>query len=149
METTFEPIPMIGDKHSFFDDGKMYKSRHYIAEVINVITIEDAKNIQLEYLDFFEDCIWSLDEAQIEDVGIDFNPTLYNVWLIHKYYSDFLFAPETDFFVCCKIPEYGDCVWFARTLDGGWFSLDVNNKWLEGRLMPLNFNYKKYFENNL
>ena len=146
METTFEPAPMIRDKHSFFDDGKMYKSRHYIAEVIDVITIEDAKNIQLEYENFFEDCIWGLDEDQIGEIGIEFNPTLYNVWLMHKYCSDFLFAPETDLFVCCKIPGYGDCVWFARTLDGGWFSLDVSNKWLEGRLMPLDFNYKEFFK---
>ena len=147
MGTTFEPVPMIGDKHSFFDDGKMYKSRHYIAEVIDVITLEDAKGIDLdyEYETFFDDCIWSLDEAQIEEIGIDFKPTLYNIWLMHKYASDFLFAPETDLLVCCKIPEYGDRVWFARTLDGGWFSLDVNNRWLEGRLIPLDFNYIEFF----
>ena len=45
--------------------------------------------------------------------------------------------------------KIGDSVWFARTLNGGWYSLDVNNRWLEGRLMPLDFNYKEYFENKL
>ena len=42
-----EPIPKVGDKHNFFDDGKLRESRHYIAEVLEVITPEEAKNVQI------------------------------------------------------------------------------------------------------
>ena len=38
-----EPVPNIGDKHHFFDDGKMKESRHFIAEVLSVITPKEAK----------------------------------------------------------------------------------------------------------
>lgn len=42
-----EPIPKVGDKHNFFDDGKLRESRHYVAEVLEVITPEEAKNVQI------------------------------------------------------------------------------------------------------
>ena len=41
-----EPVPKIGDKHHFFDDGKMNESRHYIAEVLSVITPEEANRLK-------------------------------------------------------------------------------------------------------
>lgn len=31
-----QAVPEVGNKHSFFDDGKMRESRHYFAEVLRL-----------------------------------------------------------------------------------------------------------------
>ena len=49
-----EPVPNIGDKHHFFDDGKMKESRHFIAEVLSVITPEEAKQINIGSTEYYK-----------------------------------------------------------------------------------------------
>jgi hypothetical protein len=49
--------------------------------------------------------------------------------------SPWLYAEETDYFIKCSIPEYDENdVWFVRTVNGGWFSLDTNSWWMSGEL---------------
>ena len=38
-------LPIVGKEYHFFDDGKISNSRHYIAKVIELIPIEEAKKI--------------------------------------------------------------------------------------------------------
>jgi hypothetical protein len=46
-----------------------------------------------------------------------------------------LYAEETDYFVKCSIPKYDENdIWFVRTINGGWFSLNTVNTWMAGRL---------------
>ena len=40
-----QAVPKVGDVHSFFDDGKRNESRHYKAEVLRVIPVEEGKKI--------------------------------------------------------------------------------------------------------
>ena len=40
---------------------------------------------------------------------------------------------KTNF--ACEIKDYDrNLIWFARTIDGGWFSMDVDKAWQGGRL---------------
>ena len=147
MEIKKDPIPTIGDKHSFFDDGKPYPSRHYIAEVVKIVTLEEAKNIEIEfYDDFFEDCLYRF-EDKVESLFDNFKPTLYNIWKASFLWDDDFFVEDTEVLVGCSIPEYDEnIIWFARTSDGGWFSLNCENTWQSGRLKEKDFDYKKLFE---
>ena len=116
IEKTLDPIPEVGKEYHFWDDGKSSVSRHYIARVERIITPEQAKEIVIvtESGDFF---------------------TLYDSWVETKEQCDFLYDQETDFFVECSCPKYDDHnLWFVRTVDGGWFSIDNENCWQSGRL---------------
>lgn len=68
-----EPVPKIGDKHHFFDDGKIRESRHFIAEVLSVITPEEAKQIKLARTEYYKDEPYtftqSLYERWVEEVN--------------------------------------------------------------------------------
>lgn len=55
------------------------------------------------------------------------------------------------FFVECEIPGYDEAntIWFVRTIQGGWFSMDVQNTWQSGSLDVDGSIYnevKKWFE---
>lgn len=130
-----EKVPVIGEQYHFFDDGKIRESRHYMATVLDVITPEQVKDIYVNRL------------------GLDVWESLYKVWREeidkHRQSKNFkvltsgsmevgapwLYAEETDYFIKCSIPDYDDNdVWFVRTVDGGWFSLDTVFVWMGGRL---------------
>lgn len=140
MNTTNElkPIPKIGNSYHFFDDGKITESRHYIATVLDIITPEQTKNIMF---------------SRIND-GVSSEISLYEIWRNeiddHRQGTNFkiisdncsievgapwLYAEETDYFIKCSIPEYDkNDVWFVRTIDSGWFSIDTKSWWMSGRL---------------
>lgn len=114
------PIPVIGEFYHFWDDGKSSVGRHYIAKCEEIISLEEAKHL-------FTD---------VE--GEDGEPTiisLYDTWVLEKLHCDFLYAKDTDCIVKCSIPKYDDGpIYFVRTVDGGWFSIDFTNSWQGGRL---------------
>ena len=110
-------VPLVGEKYHFFDDGKCGPTRHYIATVKEIISANEAKQRYFEYFD----------SGTIKP--------LYDIWKNETNILDHLYAKETDYFVCCSIPKYDDnLIWFVRTKDGGWFSIDVQNSWQSGRL---------------
>ena len=98
-------IPIIGNEYHFFDDGKICESRHYIATITDII--------KYGYIDKKIKEIWGKE--------------------VKSYY--WLYASDTDYFIKANILVYDENpIWFARTLDGGWFSLNINNSWQSGRL---------------
>lgn len=113
-----KPVPIVGDVHHFFDDGKIRDSRHYMATVEEVLTIDKVE------------------------------PELIEAWKEEVKTCYWLYAEETDYFVKCSIPRYEDDkpVWFVRTTCGGWFSIDYPSWWMAGRLMEKDFDYEKYKE---
>lgn len=130
-----EQIPVIGNKYHFFDDGKIRESRHYIATVLKKITPEQAKDIYMNYQ------------------GTDTSVSLYTIWReeidSHRQGNTFkvltsgsmeegapwLYAEETDYFIKCSILDYDENdVWFVRTINGEWFSLNTVNTWMAGGL---------------
>ncbi len=130
-----EQIPVIGKQYHFFDDGKIRESRHYIATVLEKITLEQAKDIYMNYQ------------------GTDTSVSLYTIWReeidSHRQGNTFkvltsgsmeegapwLYAEETDYFIKCSIPVYDENdVWFVRTINGEWFSLNTVDTWMAGIL---------------
>ena len=116
-----QPLPEIGKRYHFFEDGKSGPSRHYIVEVTNIVSFKTITDVEL--LDAYK--------VEVEE-------------------GDFLYAPETDYFV------YGRKVLFNNTLDtedefifirtyyGGWFSF---GRWfMDGQLDVDNSKYNEIIE---
>ena len=106
-QTKFDekPIPKVNQTCMFFDDGKISYSRMYQATVKQVMVYDDAPD---KVKKAFER------ESKIHD------------WIWNK---------TTDYIIACDIKDYdNNLIWFARTVDGGWFSMDVDKSWQGGRL---------------
>ena len=94
-----QPLPKIGQRYHFFEDGKSEPSRHYIIEVTNVVPFEAVTDGEL--LDVYD--------TEVKE-------------------CDFLYAPETDYFVYGRkvlsnnVLDMDDEFIFIRTNYGGWFS---------------------------
>ena len=106
-QTKFDekPIPKVNQTCMFFDDGKISYSRMYQATVKQVMVYDDAPD---KVKKAFER------ESKSHD------------WIWNK---------TTDYIIACDIKDYDkNLIWFARTVDGGWFSMDVDKEWQGGRL---------------
>lgn len=117
-----KPVPEIGKYYHFWDDGKSSPGRHYICKCERIITPEEAKSIMVEVPDKYMDDIMYI--------------SLYEHWYNNEVPSTYwLFSDKTDYFVECSCPEYDKHnLWFVRTHNGGWFSMDIQNFWQGGRL---------------
>ena len=105
MKFSEKPIPKVNQTCMFFDDGKISYSRMYQATVKQVMVYDDAPD---KVKKAFER------ESKTHD------------WIWNK---------TTDYIVACEIKDYDkNLSWFARTVDGGWFSMDVDEAWQGGRL---------------
>ena len=100
------PVPEVGKEYHIFDDGKIKPSRHYIAKVLEVIPFAD----------------------------IDLDSDLVDVWTVEKEECDFLYAQETDYFIRAESDFDENPLYFVRTVDGGWFSIDFPGYWMSARL---------------
>lgn len=119
-------IPKIGKEYHFFDDGKISDSRHFIAIIDELIPIDEAKNIIISTPRDY-------DVSTGKNIFVDLS--LYDIWIDEVKYIDWIFAKETDYIIKASIPIYDDDpIYFARTKDGGWFSMDTTNWWQSGRL---------------
>ena len=118
-------LPKIGEFYHFWDDGKTSVSRHYICKCERILTIEEAKDIIVTVPE------WDFDKNEN-----NFNDmSLYEQWKEEVLNHDWLYAVDTDYFIECSCPKYDeDNLWFVRTKDGGWFSMNVQNSWQSGRL---------------
>lgn len=120
--TEISKIPKIGKYYHFFDDGKLSPSRHYICRVERIITPEEAKSIMCEVPNEYDDIMDAI--------------LLYDHWHDNEMPNhDWLYAKDTDYFIECSCPKYDKHnLWFVRTKDGGWFSMDIQSWWQGGRL---------------
>lgn len=140
MNTTNElkPIPKIGNSYHFFDDGKITESRHYIATVLDIITPEQTKNIMFSRINdgvSSEISLYEIWRNEIDDHRQGTNFKIISDSCSMEVGAPWLYAEETDYFIKCSIPEYDkNDVWFVRTIDGGWFSIDTKSWWMSGRL---------------
>ena len=108
-------IPKTGEKLKFWDDGKVGHSRRYVAKVNGVFAPDDVKRIFV--------------------IRGDDEMSVYDIWLEQADECDWVYAKETDVFVRCFIPGYDDNdIWFVRTKQGGWFSIDCQSGWQSGYL---------------
>ena len=122
-------VPEVGLGYHFFDDGKVSNSRHYIAEILDVIPFDKAESIVIQtYLHLHHTCVPVIDDDK-------YSVKLIDIWEHEKEECDWIYADETDYFVRAKILDYDDDdIWFVRTKTGGWFSMDTTNCWQGGIL---------------
>ena len=105
MKFNEKTIPKVNQTCMFFDDGKISYSRMYQATVKQVMVYDDAPD---KVKKAFER------ESKTHD------------WIWNK---------TTDYIIACDIKDYDkNLIWFARTVDGGWFSMDVDKSWQGGCL---------------
>jgi len=118
-------LPKIGEYYHFFDDGKCSMSRHYICRVERIITPEESKNIKVTVPRWD----YKTNENYKEEISL---------WdRYHEQISghDVYDKNGTDFLIEASCPVFDDDnLWFIRTGDGGWFSIDIQNCWQGGRL---------------
>ena len=116
MTKKLQDVPIVGKTYHFFDDGKIKPSRHSIATILRVISPDDAKNIMVDSISLGRVSLWDVWKDEVEQC----------YWL---------YATETDWFVEASDRDYDkNNLWFVRTQDGGWFSLDIQSSWQAGEL---------------
>lgn len=99
-------LPELNKTYNYFDDGKIRESRRFPVTIVGIIPFDKA------------------DSNLLDD------------WKAEVFWIDWLYAKTTDYFIKGVIkedtPDYKQefDVIFARTIDGGWFSLG----WWSGRL---------------
>ena len=104
----------IGKTYHFWDDGKSALSRHYICKCENIISLEDSKMIMIP-----TSC-WNQSQPGQPELK-----TLYDLWVLNKELSDFLFANETPYFIVCSCPKYdNNLLYFCKTKSDNWFSMN-------------------------
>ena len=102
-----QPVPEVGKEYHIFDDGKLSPSRHYTAKIVKVIPFKKCAN----------------PESQ-----------LYRAWEENIVEAYWLFAQDTDYFVKAESSYDKNSLFFVRTTDGGWFSINYPNCWMGARL---------------
>ena len=100
-------VPEVGKEYHIFDDGKISPSRHFIAKITKVLPFEKVAD----------------PESQ-----------LYKAWEENIKEAYWLFAQDTDYFVKAESSYDENPLFFVRTIDGGWFSIDYPNVWMGARL---------------
>ena len=121
-------LPKVGEFYHFFDDGKTSPGRHYICRVERVIPFEEAKNIILS-----TPRGETIKGGKFESYNIDMS--LEDIWKDEVRHCDWIYAKETDYFIEASCPVYDDNnLWFARTKQNGWFSMNVQSWWQSGDL---------------
>jgi hypothetical protein len=100
-----QPVPEVGKEYHIFDDGKISINRHYTAKVLEVIPFAGCEDLELI-------TAWS------ENIGE----------------VPWLYAENTDYFVKAVSSFDVDNLYFVRTVDGGWFSIDYPHAWMGARL---------------
>lgn len=118
----YKAIPEAGKTCTFYDAGKRSDSRTYEAEVLCIMSKKEVRSIKFpQYL--------------ADDASED-NTNLYDIWSKAILRHPDWYAKDTDCFIECAIPDYDtNSIWFARSADGGWYSMDIQNCWQHGELV--------------
>lgn len=93
-------IPELNKEYYYFDDGKIRFSRLDKVKITKIIPFDETSKAIL------------------------------SIWKKEKEDCDWLYKSTTDYFICGRLINSDTKVMFARTIDGGWFSLG----WDAGRL---------------
>lgn len=100
-----QPLPEVGKEYHIFDDGKINYGRHYTTEIIEIIPFGECKNEEL-----------------------------IAAWQQEVKSCYWLFAPETDYFIKATSEYDKNFLYFVRTVDGGWFSVNFPSCWMGAEL---------------
>ena len=138
-------IPVLGKEYYFFDDGKISLSRCYKAKVTGIYPYNEKINVKVFDYDLDEYKEIPIQEIHKKEVDSHRQGEHFKVLggdLTTG--APWLYSEKTDYFIKCEIKGYDkDDIWFARTIQDGWFSMDVTNSWQSGEL---DVDGKKYEE---
>ena len=98
-------IPKLNKEYHIFDDGKIRPSRHYMCTIVEIIPYDKCNDADLLRT-------W---EREVEECH----------WLFNK---------TTDFFIKATSSFDENPLYFVRTIDGNWFSIDYPSWWMGARL---------------
>ena len=93
-----QPVPEVGKEYHIFDDGKIRPSRHELVVIDEIIAFKDLK-------DYYDQKLLRAWKREIEEC----------YWL---------YAKETDYVIKASIGQNNLPMYFVRTVDGGWFSIN-------------------------
>ncbi len=140
MKKNKQDLPKIGEYYHFFDDDKTSPNRHYICKIEKIIPFEEGKNIILNTPrgETFKD-------GKFESYFIDMS--LEDIWKDEIKQCNWVYDKETDYFIEASCPVYDkNNLWFARSKEGGWFSMDVQCYWQAGKLDVDGSRFKEIIE---
>lgn len=111
-------LPEIGKSYPFFDDGKTSVSRLYKATITRIF----------KYREIPDDLV----SSRLLDCGVY---TLKDYIQEQILVCNWLYAPVTDYVIEASISEFdANLLYFIRTKNGGWFSIDFTDCWQSGEL---------------
>lgn len=115
-------LPIEGKYYNFFENGLVSPSTHFICRVERIIPIEESQaTLFLEYCDL--------------ETGECYRDKLWNIWVDNKDLYPNIFSESTDCFIECSCPKFEEeLLYLARTINGGWFSMNIQNKYQLGEL---------------
>lgn len=132
-----KPVPEVGKLYHFWDDGKTGPSRHYICRVEELIKPEDAKKVVFDDVpdEGQSTSLYDIWRREVDEHRQTPNFTVISIGTSIEHGAPWLYAESTDFFVRINCPNYDDNdLWAVRTVDGGWFTMDIQSWWQGGRL---------------
>ncbi len=138
-DINLKPVPEVGKTYKFYDDGKITPGRQYDATVLRLVSIKEAKKMMFR-VESKESSLYNLWKEEVNSHIMDEDDVMYHVdsagnFIPIKAGQPWLYATDTDWFVECSIPDYDDnTIWFARTIYGEWFSMDIHSSWESGKL---------------
>lgn len=97
MNNINKPVPLKGGVYHAFDDGKINPDRHMLLRVLDV---------------------WG---------RISMKPWMIAVMKYNAEKAHWIFNDDTDYFIETICDKTGEKLWFARSKDGGWYSLQVES----------------------
>ena len=127
MSKELKPIPEAGKEYHFWDDGKCGPARHYICRVERIVSMKHVNDV------IIDNAIINWDDKTGK--AIFGRKPLLDIWVEQKKLHDWVLTKNTDYFIEASCPTYDENnLWFVRSTNGGWFSMDIQSGWQGGML---------------
>ena len=134
MQSKMTEIPEVGKTYKFYDDGKISHSRQYDATVLQIVTEEESKEIMFDIGGDNEVSLYDIYQIEVDNHLQGANSKVISGGSMEEG-KPWLYARSTDFLIECSIPDYDEHnIWFVRTINGEWFSLEIQSFWQTGKL---------------
>lgn len=118
-------VPELYGYYDFWDNDRREEKYHYFAWVMDIITPDRAKNIILPVPTH------NFDDGTVTNVEM----SLYERWEEEVLFCNDIYQDFTDFFIKANIPGYSENpVYFVRSKDGTWYSIDTTEINTKGKL---------------
>lgn len=117
-------IPRIGKCYHFWVDGKSSTAHHYVCKCERIVIPSQARYLKIN------ESIWDNEQnAEIKETN------LYDIWQENVKARPWLYSERTDYLIECSCPQFdNNHLWFVRTVDDKFFSLNIQSSHQSGLL---------------